>query len=68
MTRSNHGITRDEQGPQQPADKSGAQSARRSVPKAPASREATREPRLNDPEKTPGSGMAPDDEGNAPTG
>jgi len=32
------------------------------------SREATRDPKLNDTSKTPGSGMAPDDQGDAPTG
>jgi len=32
------------------------------------SREATRDPKLNDTSKTPGSGMVPDDQGDAPTG
>jgi hypothetical protein len=32
------------------------------------SREATRDPKLNDAEKTPGSGMVPNDRGDAPTG
>jgi hypothetical protein len=36
--------------------------------KKPAAPEATRDPKLNDAEKTPGSGMAPDDQGDAPTG
>jgi hypothetical protein len=32
------------------------------------SREATRDPKLNDNSKTPGSGMTPDDSGAAPSG
>jgi hypothetical protein len=32
------------------------------------SREATRDPKLNDNTKTPGSGVMPDDSGDAPTG
>jgi hypothetical protein len=32
------------------------------------SREATRDPKLNDDSKTPGSGMTPDDSGAAPSG
>jgi hypothetical protein len=68
MAHSNHGITRDRQAQDQPADKERAQSVHKSGPKKSASREATRDPKLNDAEKTPGSGMAPDDDGSAPTG
>jgi hypothetical protein len=32
------------------------------------SKEATRDPELNDASKTPGSGMIPDDSGTPPTG
>jgi hypothetical protein len=37
-------------------------------PGKPTSREATRDPKLADPDKTPGSGMVPDGKGDAPTG
>jgi hypothetical protein len=40
----------------------------KSEPKGSPSREATRDPKLNDNSKTPGSGMAPDDSGDAPSG
>jgi hypothetical protein len=68
MAQSNHGMVRDEKGQEQPADKSRAQSAQKSDPRKSATREATRDPKLNDAEKTPGSGMTPDDGGDAPTG
>jgi hypothetical protein len=62
------GIVRDQKGEEQPADKDRAQTAHSSDPKKSASPEATRDPKLNDAEKTPGSGMASDDKGDAPTG
>ena len=68
MAQSNHGMVKDEKGQEQPTDKARAHSAHRSDPRKSATREATRDPKLNDPEKTPGSGMAPDDHGDAPTG
>jgi hypothetical protein len=68
MKHSDHGIVMDEKSQEQPADKSRAQTANKSDPKKSTSREATRDPRLNDAEKTPGSGMTPDDQGDAPTG
>ena len=68
MAQSNHGMVRDDKGQEQPVDKSRAQSAHKSDPRKSATREATRDPKLNDAEKTPGSGMAPDDRGDAPTG
>jgi hypothetical protein len=68
MAQSNHGMVRDEKGQEQPADKSRAQSVQKSDPRKSATREATRDPKLNDAEKTPGSGMTPDDGGDAPTG
>ena len=67
MSRS-QGIVRDEKGQEQPADKERAQTAHEADPKKSVSREATRDPRLNDPEKTPGSGMTPNDQGDAPSG
>ena len=68
MAHSNHGITRDHQAQDQPVDKARAQAVHKSDPKKSVSREATRDPRLNDAEKTSGSSMVPDDQGGAPTG
>ena len=67
MTRS-QGIVRDAKGEVQPADKDRAQTAHQADPKKSVSREATRDPKLNDAEKTPGSGMTPNDRDDAPTG
>jgi hypothetical protein len=36
--------------------------------KADVSRQATLDPKLSDPDKTPGSGMVPEGESDAPTG
>lgn len=68
MKHSDQGIVKDEKAQEQPTDKRRAQTAHCSDPKTSASREATRDPRLTDAEKTSGSGMAPDDQGDAPTG
>ena len=65
---SSHGIARDRQGQEQPVDRKRAQTAHQSDPKKSASHEATRDPKLSDAEKTPGSGMTPDDSGDAPSG
>jgi hypothetical protein len=62
---SSQGIARDRQAQEQPTDKKRAQSAHHSDPKKSASREATRDPKLSDAEKTPGSGMT---SGDAPSG
>jgi hypothetical protein len=68
MTRhSTHGIAKDDKAQEQPTDKKRAQTAQRSDPKKSATHEATRDPKLNDNGKTPGSGMVPDDDG-APSG
>ncbi len=67
MSRS-QGIVRHEKGQEQLADKDRARTAQKSDPKKSVSREATRDPKLNDAEKTPGSGMTPNDRGDAPTG
>ena len=68
MAQSNHGMVKDDKGQEQPADKARAQAAHKTDPRKSATREATRDPRLTAAEKTPGSGMAPNDQGDAPTG
>jgi len=68
MAQANHGMVKDQKGQEQPADKARAQSAHKTDPHKSTTCEATRDPRLNDAEKTPGSGMVPDDRGDAPTG
>ncbi|WGD50439.1 hypothetical protein QA641_33340 [Bradyrhizobium sp. CB1650] len=68
MTHSDHGIVKDKRAEDQPRDKQRAQTVHKSDPKGSPSREATRDPKLNDNNKTPGSGMSPDDSGDAPTG
>jgi hypothetical protein len=68
VSRSDHGIVRNERGEEQPTDKDRAQAAHKSDPEKSVSREATRDPKLTDAEKTPGSGMVPDDKGGAPSG
>jgi hypothetical protein len=68
MTHPSQGIVRDKRGEEQPADKKRAQTAHKTEPKRSVSKEATRDPKLSDANKTPGSGMAPDDSGDAPTG
>jgi hypothetical protein len=68
MKHSDQGIVKDNRGEEQPADKDRAQTAQKSEPGKSVSREATRDPKLTDADKTPGSGMAPDENGDAPTG
>ena len=68
MAHSDHGITRDARAEDQPRDKKRAQTVHKAESKGSASKEATRDPKLNDAGKTPGSGMGPDDSGDAPTG
>jgi hypothetical protein len=68
MTQSDHGIVRDKRGEEQPRDKQRAQTVHKTGSKSSPSKEATRDPKLNDAGKTPGSGMTPDDSGDAPTG
>jgi hypothetical protein len=69
MAHSDHGIVRDKQrAEEQPRDKQRAQSVHKAEKEGSASREATRDPRLSDNTKTPGSGLTPDDSGDAPTG
>lgn len=66
--KPSQGIVRDQKGEEQPADKGRAQTVHKTEPKQSVSREATRDPKLSDAEKTPGSGMMPDDKGGAPSG
>ncbi|MBV9566083.1 MAG: hypothetical protein JOY90_37380 [Bradyrhizobium sp.] len=68
MRHSDQGIARDQKGEEQPTDKDRAQRVHKADPKTSVSREATRDPKLNDAERTPGSGMASDDDGTPPTG
>ena len=55
---SGHGIAKDDKAQEQPVDKKRAQTAHRSDPRKSATREATRDPKLTDAEKTPGSGIS----------
>ncbi|MBR0709750.1 hypothetical protein [Bradyrhizobium liaoningense] len=68
MAHSDHGIVRDKRAEEQPRDKKRAQTVHKTDPKGSPSREATRDPDLTDKNKTPGSGVMPDDSGDAPTG
>lgn len=73
MAHSHQGIVKDTRGEEQPSDKQRAQTVHKTDPhktdpKGSPSREATRDPKLNDNGKTPGSGMTPDDSGSAPSG
>jgi hypothetical protein len=68
MAHSNQGIVKDDKGQEQPADKRRAQTVHKTEPGKPTSREATRDQKLADPDKTPGSGMVPDGKCDAPTG
>jgi hypothetical protein len=68
MKHFDQGIVKDERAEEQPADKQRAQTVHKADNEGSSSREATRDPKLNDPGKTPGSGMTPDDSGDAPTG
>ena len=55
MTRSDHGIVKDDKGQDQPADKERAQTAQQSKPEGSATREATRDPKQDNASKRPGS-------------
>lgn len=68
MGNSGQGIVRDERGQEQPADKQRAQTAAKTNSKGSVSREATRDPKLTDADKTPGSGAVPEDEGDGTAG
>ncbi|KQT26755.1 MAG: hypothetical protein ACOY3N_05335 [Bradyrhizobium sp.] len=60
MAHSDQGIVKDKRGEEQPRDKERAQSVHKTDPKGSPSREATRDPKLSDDSKTPGSGAMPD--------
>ncbi|SPP97328.1 MULTISPECIES: hypothetical protein [Bradyrhizobium] len=60
MAHSDHGIVKDKRAEEQPRDKRRAQSVHKTDPKGSPSREATRDPKLSDDSKTPGSGVMPD--------
>lgn len=68
MGNYSQGIVRDQKGQEQPADKQRARTAPKSGPKGSVSREATRDPKLTDANKTPGSGAVPDDKGDGTAG
>jgi hypothetical protein len=68
MGHSGQGIVKDKKGQEQPADKQRAQTAHKTRSKGSASKEATRDPKLSDGNKTPGSGTVPDDKGDGTTG
>jgi hypothetical protein len=69
MRHSDQGMVKDDKAQEQPADRARARTVHKSQPSKSVSREATRNPELNDAEKTPGSGMATDDDSDgAPTG
>jgi hypothetical protein len=68
MRHSDHGVVKDKLAQEQPTDKERARTAHKTHPDKSATHEATRDPKLNDAEKTPGSGMTPDDDGDAPSG
>ncbi|MGX1324820.1 hypothetical protein AB7M17_008273 [Bradyrhizobium sp. USDA 377] len=68
MAHSDHGIVKDKRAEDQPRDKQRAQTVHKTDSKGSPSREATRDPDLTDKNKTPDSGVMPDDSGDAPTG
>ncbi|SFH99688.1 hypothetical protein [Bradyrhizobium sp. Gha] len=68
MAHSDQGIVKDKRAEEQPRDKRRAQAVHKTDQKGSPSREATRDPKLNDDSKTPGSGMTSDDSGAAPSG
>jgi hypothetical protein len=68
MAHSDHGIVKDKRAEDQPRDKQRAQTVHRTNRNGSPSREATRDPKLSDDSKTPGSGMTPDDSDGAPSG
>ena len=62
MKHSDQGIVKDEKAQEQPADKRRAQTVHKAKPDKSVSREATRDPNLDDARRTPSS------KGGAPTG
>jgi hypothetical protein len=68
MVHSSQGIVKDGKGEEQPADKRRAQTAHKTAGGGSVSKEATRDPKLSDGNKTPGAGTVPDDGGDGTTG
>jgi hypothetical protein len=68
MAQSDQSMTKDEKAQEQPTNKQRARTVHKSQPDKSVSHEATRDPELNDDEKTPGSGMTTKDRGGAPSG
>ncbi|MHB0770418.1 hypothetical protein [Bradyrhizobium sp. 5.13L] len=60
MAHSDQGIVKDKRAEEQPRDKERAQSVHTTDKQGSPSREATRDPKLSDNSKTPGSGAMPD--------
>jgi hypothetical protein len=52
---SSHGIAKDDKAQEQPVDRKRAQTAHRSDPRKSATHEGTRDPKLSDKGRTPGS-------------
>jgi len=68
MKNSGQGIVKDKRGQEQPADRKRARTVHKTKTEMSVSREGTRNPRLNDSSKTPGSGTMADDEGDGSAG
>jgi len=68
MKHSDQGIVRTGRGEDQPTDKKRAQTVHHTDPDKSISREATRDPRLSNDQKTPGAGAMPDSDGEGSTG
>jgi len=68
MKHSDQGIVRTDRGEEQPTDKKRAQAVHHTDPDKSVSREATRDPKLSNDQKTPGSGAMPDSDGEGSTG
>jgi hypothetical protein len=68
MAHSDQGIVRDKRAEEQPRDKERAQTVHKAEQQGSASREATRDPAVDEAGKTPGSGMTPGESGSARTG
>jgi hypothetical protein len=68
MQDSHRGAVKDEAGRDESTKKVRVPTVPKNRRDQSSTPEATRDPRLNDAEKTPGSGMTPDDSGEAPTG
>lgn len=68
MAQSGQGIVKNDKGEEQPADAKRARTVHKTNSGNAVSKEATRDPKLSDDSKTPGSGATPDDKGDGTTG